>query len=60
MPEEDLKKLVKTFYRRHKDRVLIESYYEFVHETYHNGTLSISSEQASDNDKKIDYYLPVL
>jgi len=60
MPEEDLKKLVKTFYRRHKDRVLIESYYEFVHESYRNGTLTVSDEQVSDNDKKINYYEPAL
>ncbi|PBQ33767.1 hypothetical protein CNR22_18925 [Sphingobacteriaceae bacterium] len=54
--EDELKKLVKFHYRRHPDRVLITSYYEFVHESYTSGTLSVSDQNASDAEKKISYY----
>lgn len=56
MKDEDLKKMVKFYYKKHKDRVMIENYYEFVHETYNNETLRVSTEQASDNEKNIAYY----
>jgi|GEM_PF-4638548 len=53
---EELKKLIKYYYRKHRDRVLIENYYEFVYENYSNGTLMVIPGQATDQDKKIGYF----
>ena len=52
---EQLKKQIKQYYKTRRDRVLIETYYEFVHEDFRDGQLSVTNEQASDSEKKIDY-----
>ncbi|WP_317898008.1 hypothetical protein [Aurantibacillus circumpalustris] len=52
---EELKQVVKREYRSHPDRVLIQGYYEFVHEKYEEGSLLIRDSEIVDQSKKIDY-----
>jgi len=55
MREDEMKKLIKQFYRKHRDHHLINTYYEYVHEKYRIGRMTISGETILDNDRQINY-----